>query len=92
MVREIVKKVWPSNFNSLLLGRRNCDLRLNDFRVSEDDIIVFKEWDPEKKRFTGRIIKKVVKHVNNINVFDYYSITDLKKRGLLLVELLESIE
>ncbi len=92
MVREIMKKVWPENFKSLLMGERSCDLRINDFKVSEGNIIVFKEWDPVKKRYTGRSVRKVVKNVSAVNVLDYYSVADLKKHGLLLIEFLESIE
>ncbi len=91
-VREIKKKVWPKNFESLLMGQRNCDIRLNDFKVSEDDIIVFKEWDPKSKRYTGREVRKVVKKVNKVNVLDYYSPSEIKRKGLLLLEFMESVE
>lgn len=91
MVREITKKVWPENFESLLNGKRGCDLRVNDFKVNEDDIMVFKEWDPEKKRYTGRSVRRVVKRVNELKPLDYYTATDLKK-GLLVIELIDSVE
>jgi len=86
MVNTIEKKCQPELFEQLRSGSRNCDLRVNDFRVATGDIIKFREYDPVKKMYTGKEITRVVKKVNKIDLLKLYKQTDLGK-GVLLIEL-----
>ena len=59
----IKKKTWPIYFEAILSGKKNYDLRLNDFDIKEGDVLVLEEWDPESKEYTGRKIEKKVTYV-----------------------------
>jgi len=61
--RRITKRVWPRFFEDLLEGKKNFDVRLNNFDVVVGDIIVFKEWDEYKKKYTGRKVEKKVCYI-----------------------------
>jgi len=80
------KKIWPKWFRLIKTGKKNCDLRLADFEIKPGDVLVLDEWDPEKKKYTGRKIRKKVKKVTKLNPFDYYKVKDLKKYGCYLIE------
>jgi ASC-1-like (ASCH) protein len=83
---EIYKKIWPKYFKMVKSRKKNCELRLADFRIRPGDWLVLEEWDPEKKEYTGRKLRKKVKRVTKINLFDFYKIKDLKKYGCYLIE------
>ncbi len=55
---KIEKKVWPVYFEKILSGEKNYELRLGDFECNTGDILVLKEWNPETKEYTGRVIEK----------------------------------
>ena len=78
------KKIWPKYFKMVKAGKKNCELRLADFKIRSGDWLILEEWDPEKKEYTGRKLRKKVKRVTKINLFDFYKIKDLKKIRLLL--------
>ncbi len=61
----IHKKVWPEYFNDIITGQKKFELRLNDFEVNKDDILVLEEWDPKVKDYTGRKIEKKVTYVRD---------------------------
>jgi hypothetical protein len=47
-------KSHPRPFNSILAGHKKHDLRTNDQDFLEGDEILFREWDPDMQRYTGR--------------------------------------
>ena len=57
---KIEKKTWPDYFKAILDGKKNFDVRLQDFECASGDTIVFREWDPETKEYTGRVLEKKV--------------------------------
>lgn len=83
---EIHKKIWPKWFRLVKARKKNCELRLADFKIKEGDWLILEEWDPKKKEYTGRSLKKKVKRVTKINLFDFYKVKDLKKFGCYLIE------
>lgn len=83
---KIHKKIWPQYFNLIKAGKKNCELRLADFKIKPGDTLVLNEWDPKKKIYTGRSWQKKVKRVTKINLFDFYKLKDLKKKGCYLIE------
>jgi ribosomal protein S17 len=60
---RIEKKVWPEYFQKIIDGVKTYELRLADFDCSPGDILVLKEWSPETKEFTGRVLEKEVTYV-----------------------------
>lgn len=66
--------------------KRNADLRLADFHIKKGDILIIEEWDPKKKEYSGRLLRKRVKKVIKLNLLDFYTAKDLKKYGCYLIE------
>lgn len=91
-MKEIIKKTNPDTFELILKGEQTADIRINDFIVKPDDIIVFKEYDPVRKKLTGRKVSKTVKAVRKFDPTEYYDLKEIAKKGLLLIELMPSTE
>lgn len=54
------KKCHPKYFDLLMKGRKKFEMRIADFDIQEGDMLVLEEWDPERRKHTGRsLIKKV---------------------------------
>jgi len=84
---EIKKKTWPKLFQRILEGKKNSDVRLADFDLKEGDLMIFEEYDPKTKKYTGRILKKKIKNLNKLNLTDFNSFEDFKKYGHWLMDL-----
>ena len=84
---EIKKKCWSALFEKILDGKKNADVRLADFDVKEGDVLVFEEYDNEKKEYTGRSVKRKVKNLNKIRITDFNSKEDIDKFGHWVIEL-----
>ena len=83
---EIKKKTWPELFKSIEEGKKTAEVRLADFDLNEGDIIVFEEYNPETKEYTGKSIKKTVKNLVKVDLLKFYSAEDLQK-GVYLMSL-----
>ncbi len=83
---EIKKKCWPQLFQSILECKKNFDIRLADFEIKDDDTIVYEEWDPKTKKYSGRNLKKQVKNIRKFKVTDFNSINDIEKYGHYAIE------
>lgn len=79
----IKKKTWPEMFQAILDGEKNFDLRIADFELKEGDIIVFEEYLPEEKRYTGRAIEKTVKFVLKTKEQEFWKKEDVDKYGFV---------
>ncbi len=82
---EIEKKVWPEYFEKILDKEKNFELRLADFKCREGDILVLKEWDPETRKYTGRIIEKKVKYVLKIKDIKFWPKEEIDKYGFQII-------
>jgi ASC-1-like (ASCH) protein len=83
----IKKKTWPELFEALKSGKKNFDLRLNDFKCRAGDIIVFQEWNPKTKKYTGRELKKKVSYIMKTKNLKFWSKKDIKKYGYQIISL-----
>lgn len=88
----IKKKIWPEFFEAVKSGKKNFELRLNDFDITEGTILLLEEWNPEKKEYTGRTIEKKVGYVSKLKVRDlenlpFYPKGDIEKYGLQIISL-----
>ena len=75
-------KTWPSYFNAVLSGEKTFEIRNNDDRgFQKGDIIVLREYDPEKitpKRYSGREIEKKITYVTNFNQLDGFVVFGIR--------------
>ena len=83
----IEKKTWPHLFEKIIRGEKNFDIRLADFELKEGDILILREWDPIRQRYTGRSINKMVKKVHKMDLTKFWDIDRIKKNGIFLIEL-----
>lgn len=56
-------KVWPECYKNLVNGLKTFEIRKNDRDYHIGDMLVEHEWDPQIKRYTGRIICFLVSYV-----------------------------
>lgn len=89
MSRRIIKKVLPEYFQDILDGKKNYELRLNDFDVDEGDTLVLQEYtsvDPKNREFTGRQIEKRVSYVRRFKLNDlWWSEDEIKDKGIQII-------
>lgn len=84
-MKIIYKKIWPDKFDSD--KELSLDFRLADFELDVGDEIVFQEWNPAIKQYTGREYRKKVKTlVECESPTRYWTIEELNKYGLHLME------
>jgi hypothetical protein len=81
---RIEKKVWAEYFNDILSGIKNFELRLNDSEYNIGDILVLKEWNPETKKFTGRLIEKKITYILKTKDLNFWSKDEIEKYGYLV--------
>lgn len=81
----IEKKTWPNSFNKILSGKKTFDARLCDFEIKNGDILILREYDPIRKDYTGRSIKKRVTFVLKTKNQKYWSTKDIQKYGLQII-------
>ncbi len=86
---RIEKKVWPQYFEKVLQGDKTFELRLADWDCQKGDLLVLKEWDPDEKKYTGRVIEKKVGYVAKIKpqMLPFWSAEDVEKYGLQIISL-----
>ena len=82
----INKKIWPKYFELVKSGKKRFELRLADFNIKEGDILVLEEWDPRKKKYTGRKIKRKVKYVLRFHLDDFGQKEEIEKKGLYVIQ------
>jgi ASC-1-like (ASCH) protein len=86
-MKIITKKTWPKIFELVKSGKKKFDLRLADFPVKEGDILILEEWDPKKKEYTGRKLKKKIKYVLKFKLDDFGQKEEIEKKGLNVIQL-----
>lgn len=47
-------KSWTKSFAAITEGDKRADFRNNDRCFFEGDVLIFREFDPEKGEFTGK--------------------------------------
>jgi hypothetical protein len=83
----IKKKVWPEYFDAIVSGKKNYELRLNDFEVNEGDVLL-EEWDPATKGYTGRTVEKKVTYVGKFKMDKlFWPIEEINEKGIQIISL-----
>jgi len=84
---EIRKKSWPDYFKAIVNGEKKIDVRLADFECNQGDVLVFEEWDPKTKKYTGKKIKKKVGNIIKTKDLKFWSKEEMDKNGLYVIQL-----
>ena len=89
-MKKIEKKVWPKYFQEIIEGKKTFELRLNDFEIEEGDVLFLKEWDPNTKDYTGRVLEKKVGYVGKWKIDDltqFWPRNDIEEKGIQVISL-----
>ncbi|TEU02169.1 DUF3850 domain-containing protein [Candidatus Woesebacteria bacterium] len=85
MAKRIEKKAWPKMFEAVHGGRKTFDLRLADWKCKKGDTLVLREWDPKKKKYTGRVLEKKVTFVLKTKDTKFFSKEEVEKYGFQVI-------
>ncbi len=85
----IRKKCWPEWFEKFCSRERTFELRLADFDLKTGDVLVFEEYDPVTKAYTGRKASFKCKKVERSAQvpLQFYEVGEVKKHGFWIIEL-----
>ena len=83
----IRKKTWPDFFKQIMSGEKKFDIRLADFECEPGDILIFEEWDPNTKKYTGRRLEKKITCVIKTKDLKFWSKEDIEKHGFQVMSL-----
>jgi len=83
----IKKKAWPKLFALVKSGKKKFDLRVADFKIKEGDTLILEEWDPKRKKYTGRKLAKKVKYLMKFNLNDFGQKAKVVKKGLYIIQI-----
>jgi ASC-1-like (ASCH) protein len=84
----IKKKIWPEYFEAVVSGKKNYELRLDDFDINEGDIMLLEEWDPNIEEYTGRKIERKVTYVGRFKIDKlFWSEEQIKEKGIMIISL-----
>ena len=78
---KIEKKIWSKYFEDVLNGKKNFEVRLADWDINEGDILILREWDSEKKEYTGRQVEKEISYILKTKDFDLFSKEEVDEFG-----------
>ncbi len=79
------KKILPEYFEMIKEGKKCYELRLADWECKAGDILVLKEWDEKKQKYTGRKIEKVVVDVLKTKNLNFYKKEEVEKYGFQII-------
>lgn len=78
----IKKKIPPEYFELIKSGQKRFEIRVADFRLHKGDTLVLEEYDPESKKYTGRIIQKKVSYLLKFSLNKFGQKQLVEKYGL----------
>jgi len=84
---KIEKKIWTEFFENVKSGKKKFELRLADFKAKPGDTLVLREWDPEKKEYTGRQVKKSVTYVLKTKGLKFWPKKEVEKFGYQIIQI-----
>ena len=87
-MNTVEKKILPEYFEQILAGKKKFELRLDDFAIGEGDTLLLREWDAEKKEYTGRQLEKTVSHVGRFKLDElFWPIEEILEKGIQIISL-----
>ena len=85
-MKIIKKKIWPGYFKDIKSGKKKFELRMADFKIKVGDTLLLEEWNPKKKKYTGRKIERKVKYLLKFNLDDFGQKKEIEKKGLYVIQ------
>ena len=82
---RIEKKVLPQSFQKILDGDKKYELRLADWDCQAGDVLVLKEWNPEAKDYTGRILEKEITYILKTKDMNFWSEEAVEQYGYQII-------
>ncbi len=82
---KIKKKVNCPFFQKILDGDKNFELRLADWQCQIGDILVLKEYDAIKKKYTGRELEKEITYLLKTKDLKFWTEAEIKKYGYQII-------
>lgn len=82
---KIEKKILKPYFDKIISGDKTYEIRLADFECEPGDDLVLREWNPEEKKYTGRVIEKKVTYVGKTKEIDFWPAEDIEKYGYQII-------
>jgi len=79
------KKILSQYFQKIFTGDKTFELRLADWDCSPGDVLVLREWDEDKKEYTGRALEKTVTYVLKTNDINLWPKEDVEKFGYQII-------
>ncbi len=83
----IKKKITPDYFELVKSGKKKFELRAADFDIQEGDTLILEEWDPDTKKYTGRVIKRKASFVLRFPLDKFGQKDLIEKHGLYVIQL-----
>jgi hypothetical protein len=63
MSKQHELKTWPEYFEAIVNGDKTFELRKDDRGFKVGDVLRLREWNPEKKFYSGRYVLVRVKYI-----------------------------
>ena len=87
-MKTVKKKIWPEYFELVKAGKKKFEARVADFKIREGDTLVLEEWDPKKKKYTGRKLKRKVKYILKFKLDDFGQKKLIERKGMYVIQIL----
>ncbi len=82
---KIKKKILPKYFQKIMEGTKKFELRLADWQCNQGDILVLREWDPDKKEYTGQELEKEVTYILKTKDVAFWSKEEIDRYGFQII-------
>jgi len=82
---RIEKKIWPEFFDKISSSEKKFELRLADWECNPGDILILREWDADKKDYTGRVLEKEVTYVLKTKDVKFFTPEEVQKYGWQII-------
>ena len=69
-IRFVELKTWPTYFEPVKRGEKKAEIRRNDRNFTLSDFLVLREWNAEKKAYTGRVLVARISHITHLEALD----------------------
>ncbi|OGM11941.1 hypothetical protein A2W13_03005 [Candidatus Woesebacteria bacterium RBG_16_36_11] len=83
----VKKKIPPKYFDLISSGKKKFELRVADFDIKVGDMLILEEYDPKKKKYTGRKMKKKVGYKLHFSLNQFGQKDLIEKKGLYILQL-----
>ena len=87
-MKTVEKKIWSEYFDAVAKGDKNFELRLADWEIEIGDTLILKDWNHEKKEYTGREITRTVTYLiktKGAENWGMWSKEDIEKYGFQII-------